>query len=161
MMSSQKQDARLLCFYLIYQSFDGFPGGSVGEGSACSAGHLGSIPELGRSPGGRHGNPLQYSWLKNPTDWAAWQAKSQTGLKWLSMHAQLTAQKWRPQSQNNKEPNFANNLNEQKMTFPYSLRNKGSWGPFNPVMPMSDFWPIELQYKKPGVGEEICVALSH
>ena len=65
-MSSQKQDARLLCFYLIYQSFDGFPGGSVGEGSACSAGHLGSIPELGRSPGGSLGNPLQYSCLENP-----------------------------------------------------------------------------------------------
>ena len=65
-MSSQKQDARLLCFYLIYQSFDGFPGGSVGEGSACSAGHLVSIPELGRSPGGRHGNPLQCSCLENP-----------------------------------------------------------------------------------------------
>ena len=27
---------------------------------------LGSIPELGRSPGGRHGNPLQYSCLENP-----------------------------------------------------------------------------------------------
>ena len=27
---------------------------------------MGSIPRLGRSPGGRHGNPLQYSCLKNP-----------------------------------------------------------------------------------------------
>ena len=34
----------------------------------------GSIPELGRSPGGRHGNPLQYSWLKNPMDRGAWLA---------------------------------------------------------------------------------------
>ena len=34
----------------------------------------GSIPGLGRSPGGRHGNPLQYSCLENPMDRGAWQA---------------------------------------------------------------------------------------
>ena len=44
----------------------GFPGGSHGKESACSAGGLGSVPELRRSPGGGHGNPLQYSCLKNP-----------------------------------------------------------------------------------------------
>ena len=43
----------------------GFPGGSDGKESSCNAGHLSSIPGLGRSPGGRHGNPLQYSFLKN------------------------------------------------------------------------------------------------
>ena len=45
-----------------------FPGGSAGKESACSAGDLGSIPGLERSPGGRHGNPLQYSGLENPMD---------------------------------------------------------------------------------------------
>ena len=40
----------------------GFPGGSDGKESACNAGDLGSIPGLGRSPGG---NPLQYSCLEN------------------------------------------------------------------------------------------------
>ena len=34
--------------------------------SACNAGDLGSIYGLGRSPGGEHGNPLQYSCLENP-----------------------------------------------------------------------------------------------
>ena len=34
----------------------------------------GSIPGLGRSPRGRHGNPLQYSFLENPTDTRAWRA---------------------------------------------------------------------------------------
>ena len=43
-----------------------FPDSSAGEESACNVGDLGSIPELGRSPGGGHGNPLQYSWLENP-----------------------------------------------------------------------------------------------
>ena len=35
---------------------------------------MGSIPELGRSPGGGHGNPLQYSFLENPMDRGAWRA---------------------------------------------------------------------------------------
>ena len=43
-----------------------FPRGSDGKESACNAGNLGSIPGLGRSPGGGHGNPLQYSCLENP-----------------------------------------------------------------------------------------------
>ena len=64
--------------------------------SACSAGatgDVGSIPESGRSPGGGHDNPLQYSCLKNPMNRGAWQVtvhgvtKSQTWLKWLSIHA--------------------------------------------------------------------------
>ena len=44
----------------------GFPGGSDGKESACYVGDLGSIPGLGRSPGGRHGYPLQYSRLRIP-----------------------------------------------------------------------------------------------
>ena len=42
------------------------PGGSDGEESTCNARHTGSIPGLGRSPGGGHGNPFQYSSLENP-----------------------------------------------------------------------------------------------
>ena len=34
----------------------------------CNAGDLGSIPGSGRSSGGGHGNPLQYSCLGNPLD---------------------------------------------------------------------------------------------
>jgi len=45
--------------------FLGFPGGSVGKESSCNAGDLGLIPGLGRSLGGGHGNPLQYSYLEN------------------------------------------------------------------------------------------------
>ena len=64
--------------------------------SACNAGAAGdrsSIPGLGRSPGGGHGNPVQYSCLQNPMDRGAWQAtvhgvtKSRTWLKQLSIHA--------------------------------------------------------------------------
>ena len=42
-----------------------FPGGSSGKESTCKVGVLGSIPGLGRSPGGGHGNPLYYSGLEN------------------------------------------------------------------------------------------------
>ena len=56
----------------------------------------GSIPGLGRSSGGGHGNPVQYSRLENPMDGGAWRAtvhgvtKSQTRLKWLSPHAVIS-----------------------------------------------------------------------
>ena len=47
----------------------GFPGGSAGKESTCSAGDLGSIPEEG------NGCPLQYSGLENSMDRGAWWAK--------------------------------------------------------------------------------------
>ena len=46
----------------------GFSGGSAGEESACSAGDLGSISRLGKSPGEGNGSLLQYSCLQNPMD---------------------------------------------------------------------------------------------
>ena len=64
----------------------------------ANAGHgkdVGSIPGLGRSPGGEPSNPLQHSCLENPTDRGAWRAivhrvtKSQMRLKLLSMHISL------------------------------------------------------------------------
>ena len=44
----------------------------AGKESACNAGDQGSIPGLGRSPGGGHGNPRQYSCLENFMDREAW-----------------------------------------------------------------------------------------
>ena len=64
----------------------GFPGGSNGKESACNAGDLGLIYELGRLPEKGNGNPLQYSCLENPMDRGAWRTrvreviKSRTGL---------------------------------------------------------------------------------
>ena len=54
-----------------------------------------SIPASGRSPGGGHGNPFQYSCLENPMDKGDWQAivhrvtKNQTQLKRLSTHTYI------------------------------------------------------------------------
>ena len=63
-----------------------FPVGSIGKEIAYKLGDLGSIPGLGRSPGGGHGNPFQHPFLGNPTYREAWGAtvhkvaKSQTRL---------------------------------------------------------------------------------
>ena len=59
----------------------GFPDGSDSKESACNVGDLGSIPGLRRSPGGGHGNPLQYSHLENPMDRGAWQTTVHSVLK--------------------------------------------------------------------------------
>ena len=48
----------------------GFPDGSDGKESAYNAGDLGSIPLLGRSPGGGHGNPFlpgEFPWTEEPS----------------------------------------------------------------------------------------------
>ena len=68
-----------------------FPGGSDDKKSACSGEDLGSTPGLGRSPGGRHGNSLQYSCLENPKDRGACQATySPWGHKELDMTERLS-----------------------------------------------------------------------
>ena len=70
----------------------GFPDGSVVKNLPANAGEMSSIPGLGKSPGGGHGNPRQYYCLENPHG-EAWlatihrAAKSQTQLKRLSTHA--------------------------------------------------------------------------
>ena len=64
------------CFLFLHSYLVtlGFPGGSDGKESACSAGDMGLIPGSGRSPGEGNDNPLQYSCLENPMDGGAWQA---------------------------------------------------------------------------------------
>ena len=55
--------------------FLGFLCGSAGKESACSAGDLGLIPGLGRSPGEGKGYPLQYSSLEYSVDYSLWVCK--------------------------------------------------------------------------------------
>ena len=75
----------------------GFPGGWDKE-STCNAGDLGSIPGLGRSPGGGHGNPFQYSCLENShgqrnlTDYSQGGCKESDTAEWLNNNKQ----KWQP-----------------------------------------------------------------
>ena len=83
------QRKRTIC---VLTSTRSFPGGTSDKEPA-NAGDIRDavpIPGLGRSPGGGHGNLLQYSCLENPMDRGAWWptihrvTKSQTQLKWLS-----------------------------------------------------------------------------
>ena len=50
----------------------GFPGGSDGKESACSAGNPGSVLGQEDSTGEGNGNPLQYSCLENSLSGAWW-----------------------------------------------------------------------------------------
>ena len=68
--------------------FLGFPSGSVGK--EPSVGDLGSIPGLGQSPEGGHGNPLQYSCLENPHEQRSLAGYSPRGRKELDMTEQLS-----------------------------------------------------------------------
>ena len=52
-------DAMVLVFNVEFQVLVGFPSGLDGKESACNI----EVPRLGRSPGERNGNPLQYSCL--------------------------------------------------------------------------------------------------
>ena len=70
--------------------FLGFPSATDGKDSACNVGDLGSIPGLERSPGGGHGNPLQYSCLGNPHGQRSLVGYSPWGCKELDMTEQLT-----------------------------------------------------------------------
>ena len=76
----------------------GFPSGSAGKESACNVGDLGSIPGLGRSLGGGHSNPLQYSCLENPhgqrslANHSLWGHKESDMTEWLSTRAEYIMQ---------------------------------------------------------------------
>ena len=86
------------CLQTLYEVVGGFWGGPVVKNLPAHAGDTrdaGWSPELGRSSGEGHGNPLQCSFLENSMDRGVWGAtvhrvtKSQTQQKWLSMHIRL------------------------------------------------------------------------
>ena len=68
----------------------GLLGSSAGKEFACNARDPRSIPGLGRSPGGGHSNPLQYSCLEDPNGWRSLPGYSPWGHKELDMTEQLS-----------------------------------------------------------------------
>ena len=66
-----------------------FPCGSAGEESTCNVGDLGSIPELGRSPGEGNGYPLQYSDLENSMDYIVYGVAESDTTERLSLFSLL------------------------------------------------------------------------
>ena len=77
-------------YYRNESVVDCFPGGSDGKESTCSAGDLGLIPGLGRSPGGEQGNPLQCSCLENPHGQRSLIGYSPWGCRELNMTERLS-----------------------------------------------------------------------
>ena len=75
---------------LLTPVFLGFPGGSDGKEFPCNVGDLSLIPGLRRSPGGGHGNPLQYSGLENPHGQRSLAGYSPWGLTKSDMTEQLS-----------------------------------------------------------------------
>ena len=67
----------IIKFYDYLMLIRGFPRNSIGKESSCNAADMGSISELGRSPGEGNGNPLQYSYLENLMHRGAW---------WTTLH---------------------------------------------------------------------------
>ena len=78
-----------MCVWFLHLVL-GFPGGSDGKESACNAGDLGSISELGMSAGGGLGNPLQYFCLENPYGQRSLVGYSPWGHKELDMTERLS-----------------------------------------------------------------------
>ena len=62
-----------------------FSGGSVVKNPPANAGGAGSVPGLGRSPGGGNGNPFQYSCLENLMDRGVW---------WATVHGVAKSLTW-------------------------------------------------------------------
>ena len=79
----------------------GFPGGSDGKESTCTARDLGLIPGLEKSSGAGHGNPLQYSCLENPHGqrslgvYSLWGRKESDTTDRLSKAQHKTGDVWR------------------------------------------------------------------
>ena len=73
----------------------------IGKEFTCNSRDLGSIPGLGRSPGGGHGNPLQYSCLENPRGQRSLAAYSPWGHKKSDMTEQQSTAQHRFDKQGN------------------------------------------------------------
>ena len=71
-----------------------FPGGSVLKNPPANIGDMGSIPGLGKSPGGENGNPFQCSCLGNLMDRGAWWGCKRVGHE-LVTKQQQQQQKWK------------------------------------------------------------------
>ena len=76
MSFNYQENFRSACGYSCYKTIVLYKAysGSGDEEFAYNEGDMGSVPRLGRYPGGRHGNLLQYSCLENFMDRGAWQA---------------------------------------------------------------------------------------
>ena len=116
-----------------------FPRGSSSKESAYdveATGDTGLTLGLGISPGGGHGNPLQYSCLENPMDRGAWWdtahrvTKSWTHLTQLCMHTQMSTNMETNQSPTLYHPRSMKHISVKSKTtkFLYSIIYEKTYG---------------------------------
>ena len=75
-LTQELNQGLLQCRWILYQlSYQGRPAVKNSPANAGEIRQVGLIPGLEISPRGGHGNPLQYSSLKNPMDRGAWQVQ--------------------------------------------------------------------------------------
>ena len=86
----QQSDSAVYIHTFTLSLILGFPGGSDGKESICDVGNLGLTPGSGRPPGGKHGNPLQYSCLENPRGQRSLMGYSPCGHKELDTTERLS-----------------------------------------------------------------------
>ena len=79
-IESDENSGKIVLTYILQPTIlQQWPSGKASAHNAWDIRDAGSVPRLGRSPGGGNGNPLQYSYLKNPMDRGAWWATVYAG----------------------------------------------------------------------------------
>ena len=129
-----------------------FPASSDCKESAYTAGDPGWIPGLGRSPGGEHGNPLQYSCLENPHGQRSLVGYSPWGCKEPYTTEQWTLIEIRCKIQTNKKLWIGKNLGT--MTKPSSPRKNR-----NCIMNMRN-WSTLIVTGGSGIQEFVSIELG-
>ena len=92
-----KSWTRLIDFTFTFPLLLSFTGASAGKESTCNAGELSPVPGLGRSPGGGHSNPNQYSCLENPHGERSLAGYSPWDPEELDMSEQISTQQHIPE----------------------------------------------------------------
>ena len=125
-----------------YKDTVGFPGGSDGKESACSARDPGSIPGSGRSPGEGKGNSLQYSCLENSMDRGAWRATVH-GVKRVRHDSRLNHHHPGLYSLQNSEAHLLNYSNQNvSRLYQESLERQKSSPPDNHLLWLRSFFRV-------------------
>ena len=133
--------------HVLVMFIRGFLGGSAGKESACNAGDLGLIPELGRSPGEGKGYPLQYSGLENSMDSIVYGVAESDTNEWLSLSLCLLGPFLLHLSPSEPAPRQPETISRNTWSGEESRRGAEGWR--WPTMPMPSLQALSLKLGAP------------